>query len=252
MSGLSYQAISTAPNTAMRLEALRSPRELDARIEDYLDRIYAPMVGRLCYERRQELRREMRAHLGQLIAAHEELGSDNEEAIVAALRQFGPPELVAERWLDQLPAERCALGSRQSLKANGHAFSIAAKRLAIGVAAWVAIGVFFDRNISGTVPASLYISLGASIPCVTGYLLGRRFADSRPELAILGAQACVIPCWPFFLMWMMNVLTHRQAELSTAAIMGAVSFLSLAPLGCLSAWIGKVQYRRDARKPIAS
>jgi len=74
-------------------------------VEDYLDHIVAPMVGVVSFETRQELRRDMRAHLAQLIAAHEELGSDHAEATLAALRQFGPPSVVSRKWLEELPQD---------------------------------------------------------------------------------------------------------------------------------------------------
>lgn len=67
----------------------------DPRIEDYLDRVCAPLVGRLPYQRRQELRAEMRDHLAALVLAHRELGADAESAGALALAQFGPPRHVA-------------------------------------------------------------------------------------------------------------------------------------------------------------
>src|SRR5258708_7636566 len=178
----SGQSLPDLSNPVAHLDTLRTETDLDARIEDYLDRIYAPMVGRLPYARRQELRNEMRAHVGQLIAAHEELGSEGEEAVTAALRQFGEPALVAGRWLEHLPAEQSMTAETWSVPTRSGPFGVAAKRLATSVALWVAIGAMFDRNIAGPVPGALYISLGASLPCLTGYFIGRRYASNRPEL----------------------------------------------------------------------
>ncbi len=227
---------------------MRSQADQDARVEDYLDHIYAPMVGRLPYKRRVELRREMRSHISQLVAAHEELGSDRGEAVTAALRQFGAPSVVAARWLDQLPCELASSSAKHAAQGTVGAFQFAAKRLAISIAIWVTIGVVFDRQISGSVPASLYILLGASLPCLTGYLVGRRHSHARPELAMLAAQAAVIPFWPAFMMWLMSTFNHVTPDPRTGAIMGAISFCSLAPIGCLSAWLGRLQSRREARR----
>jgi hypothetical protein len=229
-------------------DASQTEPQLNEHIEDYLDQIYAPMVGRLPYARRQELRNEMRAHVAQLVAAHAELGSEREEAVSAALRQFGEPSLVAGRWLQQLPAERGFTARNLIDSTRTGAFGVAAKRLAIGVALWVAFGVIFDRNISGTVPVSLYISLGASLPFTIGYTMGRRYAASGPEFAMLAAQTAVIPFWPVFMMWLMNLINHMQPDIRTAAAMGAISLLSAAPLGCLGAWLGKWQTHRESRK----
>ena len=236
----------TAP--AAHTDGAQIQPELDSRIEDYLDRIYAPMVGRLPYAHRQELRNEMRAHLGQLIAAHEELGSDSAEALTAALRQFGEPSTVASQWLEQLPAEQ-GITSRDLVGASRNgAFSVAAQRLAISAAAWVAIGVMFDRNISGPVSGGLYLSLGASLPFLTGYFIGNRYSIGRPVLSMLAAQAAVIPFWPFFMMCLESIFNHRQTDILTAAALGIGSFALLAPLGCLGAWVGKWQTHREARR----
>src|SRR5689334_3911975 len=70
---------------------------LDA-IEDYLDRICAPMVPYVPYGARQERRREMRSHLEALATAYIELGSDPEEAATLAIRQFGNPRCVTRQW----------------------------------------------------------------------------------------------------------------------------------------------------------
>jgi hypothetical protein len=190
----------------------------------------------------------MRAHIGQLIAAHEELGSEPDEAVTASLTQFGPPDVVAARWLDQLPVGHMASNHRRSFSFRYGPLRAALKGLAASVSVWVTIGVLQDSNISGPVLASFYIALGASLPCVTGYLIGRRYAAERPELAMLAAQAAVIPLWPVLMMWLMSAVYHMHPDMTTAATLGAVSFLTVAPIGCLGTWIGKIHTRRDARR----
>jgi hypothetical protein len=65
---------------------------------------------------------------------------------------------------------------------------------------------------------------------------------------MLAAQASIIPFWPVLLMWLENVLHNMQPDIRFAATMGAMSLVSLAPLGCACAWIGKVQTRRAERR----
>jgi hypothetical protein len=71
---------------------------LEARIEDYLDHVCAPLVGVVPYSRRHELCAELRGHLEALVATHEELGSERDAAVVLALRQFGPPRHLSRQW----------------------------------------------------------------------------------------------------------------------------------------------------------
>src|SRR5262249_21729865 len=72
----------------------------DPRIEDYLDRVCAPLVEIVSYETRQELRAELRAHLESLVASYLELGSDPGRAVTVALRQVGNARLVADRYAE--------------------------------------------------------------------------------------------------------------------------------------------------------
>lgn len=78
----------------------------DSRIEDYLDRICAPLVGNLPYERRQEIRAEIREHLDALTEASIESGHTPDKAVERALQQFGDPkrismEILKSRNLDE-------------------------------------------------------------------------------------------------------------------------------------------------------
>lgn len=68
-------------------------------LADYLDRICAPLVGKVPYSRRMELRRELAYHVLALAEAQEELGTPPEEALELALQQFGTPEQVGRQWL---------------------------------------------------------------------------------------------------------------------------------------------------------
>jgi len=66
----------------------------EAAIEDYLDHIFGRALA-LPYERRAELRRELRQHLAALVAAEqEEQGADGGAAVEAALRRFGDPRKI--------------------------------------------------------------------------------------------------------------------------------------------------------------
>ncbi|MCW3051250.1 MAG: hypothetical protein JWN14_420 [Chthonomonadales bacterium] len=70
-------------------------------IEDYLDRLCAPLVDTMTYEQRLATREEIRAHLLVLAAGHEELGSSPDEAIQAALQQFGEAKQIGRSLLNE-------------------------------------------------------------------------------------------------------------------------------------------------------
>lgn len=63
----------------------------DAHIEDFLDHRFAPLIGTISYEERQERRAEMRQQILSLAAAHEELGSTRGEAIAYAVNSLATP-----------------------------------------------------------------------------------------------------------------------------------------------------------------
>lgn len=71
----------------------------DPRVEDYLDHVCAPLVGRVPFAARATLRAELRAHLEALIGASEELGRGRDEAVRLALGQFGDPHALGQEWL---------------------------------------------------------------------------------------------------------------------------------------------------------
>ena len=73
-------------------------------LEDYLDHLCAPLLGRMVYERRLAIREEVRAHILVLADAHEELGHSPAEALHAAIQQFGDARQVGSALSRQYPA----------------------------------------------------------------------------------------------------------------------------------------------------
>ena len=69
------------------------------RVEAYLDVILAPLARRLSPFHREELRRELRAHLWARVEAYRELGQPEDEAVTEALCQFGGAEDFTRQWL---------------------------------------------------------------------------------------------------------------------------------------------------------
>ena len=69
-----------------------------ARVEAYLDLVIAPLTRQLTPFHRDELRREMRAHLWGRVDAYRELGQSEDDAVTEALRQFGGAEDFLRQW----------------------------------------------------------------------------------------------------------------------------------------------------------
>lgn len=70
------------------------------RVEAYLDAMLASLPRRLRLSAFQisELRRELRTHLWERIAAYEELGQTEENAVSEALQQFGGGKDFVKQW----------------------------------------------------------------------------------------------------------------------------------------------------------
>ena len=82
---------------------------LQIAVQEYLDQVCAPLVGKMPYVERIELRMEIEQHFRALIEAHQELGATAERAFSLAVEKFGKPDEVAQRWRPQT-ASRSMIG----------------------------------------------------------------------------------------------------------------------------------------------
>lgn len=74
------------------------PATASARIEAYLDHLLVPLTRNLSGFHRDELRRELRAHLWGRIDAYQELDYSEEDAVTEALKQFGGADGFVRQW----------------------------------------------------------------------------------------------------------------------------------------------------------
>jgi hypothetical protein len=65
-------------------------------LSDYLDHLCAPLIGVLPFEERARLRLEVRLHVEALAEEHAARGLSPDEALAAAMREFGEPWVVGE------------------------------------------------------------------------------------------------------------------------------------------------------------
>src|SRR5687768_503567 len=109
-----------------------APR-MHSRLEEYLDEIDRRLQHVPSWER-EEWREKARQHLAALAEAHEELGSTPEQALRAAIRQFGQPAHLAQG-LDP------AAGARTDRDASRH---LAASAFTLG---WYTIVTVFAMSL---------------------------------------------------------------------------------------------------------
>src|SRR5579871_1066639 len=80
-------------------------------LESYLERACAADNPTVPAQDQADLRREMSGHIQALAAAHEELGATPEEAMQAALRQFGEAEVIGKGVAREMGQRSSWLGS---------------------------------------------------------------------------------------------------------------------------------------------
>ncbi len=68
------------------------------RVEAYLDAVLTSLPRRLSPFQLDELRRELRTHLWERVAAYEELGQTEDDAVTEALTQFGGGKDFVKQW----------------------------------------------------------------------------------------------------------------------------------------------------------
>ena len=80
-----------------------------SRLEAYLDQLLVPLARNLSDFHREELRRELRAHLWGRVDAYRELDYSEDDAVTEALRQFGGANDFARQWRQEwIVGERCS------------------------------------------------------------------------------------------------------------------------------------------------
>jgi hypothetical protein len=202
----------------------------DARVEDYLDRVCAPLVETAPYAQRVELRCELREHLDALAASYRELGSEASVAVEEALGQFGEPRDLARRYADEW-RRGAECGPPPS----------------IGPDLWTALACFGLISAvhtllsvlarSASPPAAAWIAVAITMPPIAGLITGLA-APWRPVRGALCAMFLLnLPT-----LATMPLYAHSSAGVAWQVGRGLVSFglasLMNMPLGCAGAVLG--------------
>jgi hypothetical protein len=164
-----------APGARPLFEARARDLPPGDRLEDYLDRVLAPLVEKVPYDARRELRAELRSHLEALADAYEEIGSTPDEAARLAVEQFGDPGKLVKEWLRARAG--CAEGSYLS----------PFPALGIGLVCFVPQTLFFVC-LPGVADSAIALSL--LFPVLAGLLVGV-LAPSRAAFGAFLSAAVV-------------------------------------------------------------
>jgi hypothetical protein len=202
----------------------------DPQIEDYLDQIYAPLVGWVPYASRTELRAELQAHLESLVAAYQELGSSPDTAVRAALAQSGDPQAMAREWVREweriLPRRKAPPAWYATLVALG-CFAVAARLF---------FGLIVAAQAGAPVPMWLGYAVSVLLPLLAGLTTGV-LSRARSVQAVLAALVLLFPLFPPMAMALANS-TGTDWDFNQVAGMALVQGIVWIPIGCASAAFG--------------
>jgi hypothetical protein len=200
-------------------------------LEAYLDECEAPLA-RLPVTERDEWRDEARQHLLALVEAHLELGRSEEEAVEAALRQFGEPRRLGKRLAAAMHRTSCS-------RAEAHRRGIVAWALSwnLGFAVLVAGRLFMTPPEAGSgawgLAAAVWSVAGGLAIWAAGHVLAkvmlRGSAGERRTLPFLGLSYFGFTLAALWLTGTLPVMTPTR-WLATACCM-----VSILGMGWLAA-----------------
>lgn len=236
-----------------------NPTKTNEDIEDYLDRVNAPLVGVLPRSKREAIRGNLRARLESMIAAERELGASQDAAIQAAMQQCGDPTLISQRWAVDTHTQASKQIQQQISLLNHNMVTLPSSR----VATLTALGLFglpyladvtrWAGNYWATQSdnaITYYRFFLFMVPLLAGLLTGL-IARHRPvrgvlnALAILTIPAIVLPGLIMGLGYANVVFTQNTWVYNPLpGICGLVPWLVM---GCLGAGVGKGLRERTAK-----
>jgi hypothetical protein len=199
-----------------------SPVELtpESRLEDYLDHLNAELVGVVPFGRRQELRRELRAHMTALADAYEELGSNPEDALTEALEQFGAPHLIARQWLLEWAPRPGGLHTLEACRA---------------ALPWVAIPtvVMWWQTVAnpGWISSNPLFESAVLLPVLSGFLCGWMGKRSRASGTCLALALCTLATAIFY------AISPGEQQGNGLIALALMQFFAWVPLGTAAATV---------------
>ena len=173
--------------------------ENHTRVEAYLDQLLVPLARNLSDFHRDELRRELRAHLWGRVEAYRELGQTEEEAVTEALKQFGGAKDFTRQWRREWLKMPSTLTVREVWEAGRQALRPTLLGLAATMLPFVllaeAIHSLNNSRFSGWLldnhGAVLSGILGTFAFLVLPVLIGTKYGRAAPKNAGVGMLAAL-------------------------------------------------------------
>lgn len=213
------------------------------RLEQYLNELAVRLNSLPAYQRDEELA-EVRAHLEAMIAANQELGDTEEEAVHAALRQFD-----ASRKLGQGLARTWRRGQRRTWRETLSGAAICAAGCYWGISSVITL-VFYPMVATTPSEAArskvLNLAFYVLLPILPGLVTGL----ATPKRAVIGTALALSVFSAYF--WFRGQRAIAEAIASRNYAEWEVSpflvYPLLVTLGAAAAWAGTrwTQRRRRA------
>lgn len=224
-------ALFSAPNPPADPNATGS--DFDLWIEDYLDHLCAPLVGTLAYPLRLELRRETKEHLLALAQAYEELGYPSDEALRAAMRQFGDPRTLGAEYARQYDPPLPQFSMAYGIGVFALAFLLAGGLMVVN-----------DFWEAGFFRFATFLAM---FPLFAGYQVGLKVPRHPVRVAAFASSLLWLAVWGVFTL----IETPDQSQLGSlwSGLGLACYFLPALPNGCVGAFLGRwIRRRRERAK----
>jgi hypothetical protein len=185
----------------------------------------APLIGVVAYARRQALRLEWRSHIEALVEGYLELGTDPDEAVAQALKQFGNPRRIGRQWAN--------VWDGRTPDSDPHA---------VGLPMLAALASFGLASVGAGILRQETTLFIATAPVWAGLIAGLA-TRGRHMMGTFYALALLIPftLWSeFVLPWHWNATAGFRHTYSALAPMplAVMQFLLWMPLGCATSALG--------------
>ncbi len=162
------------------------------RVEAYLDTVLASLPRRLSAFQLDELRRELRTHLWERVAAYEEMGQTEDAAVTEALTQFGGGKDFVKQWRREWKKPTKRITAREVWEAIRLSFlptliGLSAASLPVAALAWYS-RVLYGSSSSALMAVvwTIYFSAALLLPVLVGARRGARLPE-RAGVGITGA-----------------------------------------------------------------
>jgi hypothetical protein len=194
---------SETPAVASYRPVPRQDEMTDAHIEDYLDHRFAPLIGSVSYEERQNLRAELRQEIQSLAAAHEELGSTRQQAIALALNSLAAPQVA-------MSSRRASAVSQVEAESVNAPNSLRTALFSFGAASLSTLSVaYLARHTSGDAILPVMAMILVVFPFVAGAIVGGKRVG-RPLRAMILAQLLLYVPFTLIFAMLVNSEVHNS------------------------------------------